>query len=138
MKIWITRITRMDDEARQLQTFVLLLLLLQIITSNHIHDDDRNSDDANEGNHNNNNNDKDNKDDNGNNNDEMMKLNATVASLCFAVADNHIRSECDIRKNFDTNEYLNIFVSNKFTRTNIRIYSYKKFDTNECPNKYLY
>ena len=32
-------------------------------------------------------------------------------------------------------EYIRI---NKFTRTNVRIYSYKKFDTNECPNKYSY
>ena len=35
------------------------------------------------------------------------------------------------------NEYPNIFVSKKLTRTNIRIYSYPKNDTNEYPNKYL-
>ena len=36
----------------------------------------------------------------------------------------------------DTNEYPNIFVSKKLTRTNIRIYSYPKNDTKEYPNKY--
>ena len=58
-------------------------------------------------------------------------------------------SECDIRENLDTNEYPNIFESKnlheriseyirikKFTRTNVRIYSCTKFDTNECPNKH--
>ena len=34
------------------------------------------------------------------------------------------------------NEYPNIFVSKKLTRTNIRIYSYPKNDMNEYPNKY--
>ena len=47
-------------------------------------------------------------------------------------------TECDIRENFGTKEYPNIFVSKKkITRANVRIYSYKKFDTNKCPNKYL-
>jgi len=73
------------------------------------------------------------------------------------------RAECDIRMGFDTNEYPNIFVSRKWheriseyirmifflteqiseyirinilIRTNIRIYSYPKNDTNEYPNKY--
>ena len=32
-------------------------------------------------------------------------------------------------------EYIRI---KKLTRTNIRIYSYQKIDTNECPNIYLY
>ena len=44
--------------------------------------------------------------------------------------------ECDIRMDFDTNEYPNIFVSRKITLTNIRIYSYEFFDTNDYPNKY--
>ena len=59
-------------------------------------------------------------------------------------------SECDIRMVIDTNEYPNIFVSRKWherisecvrmkflTQTNIRIYSYQNFDTNEYLNKYL-
>ena len=32
-------------------------------------------------------------------------------------------------------EYIRI---KRFTRTNVRIYSNKKLDRNECPNKYLY
>ena len=40
-------------------------------------------------------------------------------------------------QNLATNEYPNIFVSNKLTRTNIRIYSFPRNDTNEYPNKYL-
>ena len=59
-------------------------------------------------------------------------------------------TECDIRMDFDTNEYPNIFVSRKWhewiseyirmiflTQTNIPIYLYQTFDTNEYPNKYL-
>ena len=45
-------------------------------------------------------------------------------------------AECDIRMDFDTNEYPNIFVLILLTRTNIQIYSYPKNDTNEYPNKY--
>ena len=39
-------------------------------------------------------------------------------------------------QNLASNEYPNIFVSNKLIRTNIRIYSYPKNEMNEYPNKY--
>ena len=41
-----------------------------------------------------------------------------------------------LHSNTLTNEYPNIFVQSNLTRTNVRIYSYRKIDTNECPNKY--
>ena len=41
------------------------------------------------------------------------------------------RAECDIRMDFDTNEYPNIFVSR------IRIYSYEIFETNESTNIFV-
>ena len=50
--------------------------------------------------------------------------------------------------NFNKNEYIRIIFwyewmseyirIKKLTRTNIRIYSYQKIDTNECPNIYSY
>ena len=40
--------------------------------------------------------------------------------------------------NILTQTNVRIYSYKTFTRTNVRIYSYNKFDTNECPNKYLY
>ena len=61
------------------------------------------------------------------------------------------KPECGIPENFGISEYLNIFESTNlheqmskyihlfFTRTNVGINIHRnKFDTNECPNKYLY
>ena len=45
---------------------------------------------------------------------------------------------CDIRKNFDTNEYLNIFIWKFLTQTNIRIYLYQNLATNEYPNIFIF
>ena len=43
-----------------------------------------------------------------------------------------------LHSNTLTNKYPNIFVQSNLTRTNVRIYSYRKIGTNECPNKYLW
>ena len=40
-------------------------------------------------------------------------------------------------KDFDRNEYPNIFVSKILIRTNIRIFSYQNFDPNEYPNIFV-
>ena len=46
------------------------------------------------------------------------------------------KTECDIRMDFDMNEYPKIFIWKFLTQTNIRIYSHQNFDTNEYPNRY--
>ena len=47
------------------------------------------------------------------------------------------RSECDIRMDFDTNEYLNIFVSSKWYEPISEYICLNSFDTNEYPNIFV-
>ena len=47
------------------------------------------------------------------------------------------KSECDIRENFDTNEYLNIFVSKSCYERISEYICIPKVDTNEYPNIFV-
>ena len=46
-------------------------------------------------------------------------------------------AECDIRMDFDTNEYPNIFVSRKWHERTSEYICVKFFDTNEYPNIFV-
>ena len=66
---------------------------------------------------------------------ENSNIHYTLTEYDFVT--NYVISEYIVSRKWyeQISEYICI---KKFTRTNIWIYSYKKFDSNECPNKYSY
>ena len=66
-----------------------------------------------------------------------MRMRHFFKSSSKKLATYMFKTECGIRENLDTNEYPNIFESKNLHKQISEYICFKKFDTNECPNKYL-